>query len=146
MPSNLRVIAVDPGKKRTGIAIGETRTGMASPFKTLTGSFEHVVGLIANIIRKERIDIVLLGRPEMPNGMEHAITRLSDNFAEKLRATGAIVISYDEHLSSFAAEEYLKERGISYSKDKGIVDRTAAALLLEQAIREGIFVSLLEQP
>ncbi len=136
---NIRVLAVDPGTKRWGVAVGDSATSRAKPLHTLTGEFDVAIVKIVKLAKTEHADIVLLGRPVHMNDAESGMTKLSDRAAEALKAAGLNVISYDERLTSFSAEEYLKNSGQKFSHNKALVDRISAALMLESAFREQLF-------
>lgn len=133
--NSVRVLAVDPGTKRWGIAVGESATGLVRPVMTISGSFDHAIREVVNVFNRERANVMLLGRPVHMDGKEHELTKLSDRAAQFFRSVGIKVIPYDERLTSFSAEQVLKAIKQSFAKNKAIVDRTSAAIMLEDAFR-----------
>jgi putative holliday junction resolvase len=138
-PPNVRVLCVDPGTKRWGVAVGDSATGRAMPLHTVTGEFDVAIAKIVKLAKSERADYLLLGRPVHMNDAESGMTKLSDRALDALKAAGLNVIPYDERLTSFSAEEYLKGSGQKFSHNKALVDRVSAALMLESAFREQLF-------
>ena len=123
-----RVLAVDFGEKRIGLATGDVSGGLASPRSTLARSADDsVIREIARFCRDEEIDLLLVGVPRSPEGVESAIAPRIRSFAEKLaRATLLPVELYEETLTSDEAGRRLRGR-----KSRRGLDAEAAAVLLE---------------
>lgn len=104
---------------------------MAHPLMTLEPkSLAHLVVLLSDLARERGARTVILGLPKHMNGTEgesaHAVRKL----AAELEGAGLTVTFWDERLSSWEAEGRLRDGG-GFSRQKGRVDRAAAALLLQ---------------
>ena len=140
------ILSIDYGKKRIGLAISDPSRNFAFPYDVIENkNFNHVLSYINNVIAEKEIDLIIIG---MPYNMSYKVALDGEHkdsemealvkvFVTKLNETLKISIeTVDERLSSFIAEERLKERGVSIKKSKKFVDQEAARLLLEEYIRE----------
>ncbi|MBL8783715.1 MAG: Holliday junction resolvase RuvX [Deltaproteobacteria bacterium] len=131
-----RVIAIDWGAARIGLAASDPTRTLATPRHTL---YEKDKGQqtkkVAAFIVEEEATLVLVGLPLMLDGSDSETTRSARKFAEKLQTLIPVqVVLVDERLSSVEAEELLAESGFrSKSKaDKGRIDSAAAAVMLQR--------------
>jgi len=126
-----KVLGIDYGDTRIGIAVAEIEIGIAHPHSVIE-SGDKAIGEIANIIREESIKTLIIGLPKNMNGTEGnqaAATRL---FAEKLSVSGGIEIVFqDERLSSKQAEDILIELDKSRDARKAEADAHQAAIILQ---------------
>ncbi len=127
------VIGFDFGLKRIGLATGQTITGTASPLLTLQAvnqqpDWEN----IETQIRQWKPDALIVGIPYQLDGGESDITRAARNFSRKLEQRFNLpVYTIDESLSSYEAEEQLKQ-DIKISKhNKHEIDKIAAAIIVQ---------------
>ena len=136
------ILAVDYGMKRIGLAISDPDRVFAFPCEVIENkNFDYILSQINNFILEREVDLILIGMPysmnkkksdEKKNEMEVNV----EKFINKLQKTLTIEIKIvDERLSSFAAEEKLKEAGVSAKKSKKYIDSEAARLLLEEFIQ-----------
>ncbi|MEE2876405.1 MAG: Holliday junction resolvase RuvX [Candidatus Neomarinimicrobiota bacterium] len=128
-----RLLGIDYGEKRVGISISDPTGSIASPFYTLL--YTSVVDLLEqlqNLIVSENIEGIVIGLPIGMKGQETRQTKLVQQFVELLQAQLDIPIdTADERLTSVVAENLLKEQGIRPSRNKAMVDSTAAAVILQ---------------
>lgn len=135
----MRLLGVDFGLKRVGLAVTDDEGRMAFPLKTLVRTtrdamFEEIL----SIIEAERIGTVVVGLPLDLDGSETLTTRQAINFGRSLeRRTEAPVVFADERLTSIEAEGLLHEAGISGKKLKKALDSQAAVLILESYLAHG---------
>jgi putative Holliday junction resolvase len=125
----MRVMALDWGKRRIGVAISDELGIAAHGQRTLvrTTKREDIDALIS-LIRDRNIDTVIVGNPLHLNGAESGSSSQAARFAFQLgRHAGIPVEMWDERLTSWEAETILGTR----QKDPGEIDRLAAVLLLE---------------
>jgi putative Holliday junction resolvase len=133
-----RVLSVDLGKRRIGLAISDAEGLSAQPLdalqrRTLADDLKRICAIAKD--RKTRR--ILVGLPLHMDGRESPMSEECRRFAGKLgEASGLPVEMHDERLTSVEAEEMLRARGWSLErllkeKKKGTVDRLAAAVLLE---------------
>jgi len=127
------VIGFDFGLKRIGLATGQTITGTASPLVTLQATNQAPDWKsIAAQIKQWKPDALIVGIPYMLDGSESDITRAARNFSKQLEQRFQLpVYTIDESLSSYAAEQQLKQ-GIKIAKhNKHEIDKMAAALIVQ---------------
>ncbi len=127
-------LAFDPGRRRVGVATGNTVTGRASPLMTLDTTGDRHFDAIARLLRDWRPDALVVGIPRHPDGTPHASTRLARRFAGELqRRFGLAVHPVDERYSSVEAERGL---GDGAAPRAGGLDAAAAAVILDQFFGE----------
>lgn len=130
---NKRIAAIDYGEKRIGIALTDPLKTFAYPYKTLINNY-NIWNELKKIINEMEIEKIILGYPLKENGEETRISVTVKKFNEELKKIFAgEIILVDERYSSSIAEERIIEsvNKKSKRKDKGLVDRNAAAVILE---------------
>jgi putative Holliday junction resolvase len=128
-----RILALDLGKKRIGLAISDELGITAQGIETLyrTNNREDLARL-HEIIRDNKVTLLLMGHPLHMSGRESRQADYTREFAERLKAqTGVDIVYWDERLTSVEAGRVLRQSGISIEKRARAVDRLAAVLLLE---------------
>ena len=131
-----RILGIDYGTKRIGIAIGDAETRIATPLKTLPGRGDTVndASAVAELAAQEEAAAIVVGLPISMNDTESPQTKLTRKFAADLaRLAAKPVHLQDERLSSFAADESMQQVGLDPRKRKhrGISDRLAAQKILQ---------------
>jgi len=129
----LRILALDFGKRRIGLAISDELGITAQGLETLqrTTIREDIDGL-AQLIAERNVGLILMGNPLHMSGAESRQADYVRDFASRLSArTGVDVKYWDERLTTVAAQRVLKQSGISIQKRAQAVDRLAAVILLE---------------
>ena len=128
-----RLIGLDHGSRRIGVAVGDTETGMAFARPALrmrsSAAAEEAVKRLAD---EEGATIVVVGLPYLADGSEGTQAAAVRGFGERLRRIGLEVVYEDERLSSWAAGEGLAEGGRRPPRESGEVDSAAARLILQQ--------------
>ena len=128
-----RILAIDFGKRRIGLAITDPFrlivTGLETLRRTtLREDLEHLTKLAA----EREVSRIVMGLPLNMDGTEGTQAQRAREFADRLgRRTGIAVDLWDERLTSVAAEDLLRERGVYADRRSGIVDRLAASILLQ---------------
>ncbi len=139
-PSNIKptnyisALGLDVGRKRVGIA-GCDRTGLiASGITTLhRTSFERDVEEIKQIIQERDVEILVVGLPYSMDGSLGFQARQVQKFTKRLTAILKLPVEYvDERLTSYQAEQMMIAQKVSPSRNKELIDRKAAALILQQ--------------
>lgn len=136
-----RYIAIDLGDRRTGLAVGDSHTRVASPWKTIEIPIEHEGGAkLINAIQKEiardygsspTLELVL-GLPLHLDGQESLRSELSRAFAKRLEThLGRTVHLADERLTSKQADWAMGGSGFTHLQKKRRRDAIAAAALLQ---------------
>jgi putative holliday junction resolvase len=130
----ISALGLDIGLKRVGIA-GCDRTGLiATGITTLKrSSFDRDVACLREIVHDREVEILVAGLPYSLDGSLGAQARQVQKYASRVAAALSLPLEYaDERLTSVAAEELLQAEGISPSRNKGAIDKKAAAIILQQ--------------
>ncbi len=127
------VMAFDFGEKRIGVAVGETLLGIAHPLATIAEEANDArFRAIETLIDEWRPALLVVGLPAHLDGNEHALSRLSRKFAQRLHGRFSLpVILVDERLSSAEASRSLKQAGLSGRRQKPVLDQVAAQTILQ---------------
>ena len=129
----MRIMAIDYGDARTGIAISDA-TGLLAGFTTVIQSrkADFVAGEIARLVKEHGVEELVLGFPRNMDGTEGPRAELYRAFAGKVEeATGLKVVLWDERRTTVDAHRILFEAGKNAKKRKKTVDAVAASLILE---------------
>ena len=128
-----RILAVDYGEKRIGLAVSDELGITASPLTTLMHrSDEETVRHIAQLASKLKVAQIVIGLPRRTDEREGEMERRVKAFAEKLRqAVSVPVVLFDERFTTRIAEQVLLEADLSRRKRKQVRDRLAAVILLQ---------------
>ncbi len=128
----MKLLAIDYGEKRAGLALADTADRIAFPRETLANTGRKaLMGELLRIIEKDHVEAVVLGLPATRDGAETPFIRQIKNFAHELERAGLTVHFMDETLSSFEAEEDLRAAGLRGDRLKKALDSQAAARILE---------------
>ena len=128
-----RILAIDYGKKRTGLAVTDPLRITANPLLTI--ETKGLINWLQTYFEKEKVDIVVIGHPTQMNGEEsesmNYIRPFIGNF-KKLFPTIPITM-YDERFTSVLAHQAMIAGGMKKKdrQDKAIVDKIAACIILE---------------
>jgi putative Holliday junction resolvase len=128
------VLGVDLGSKRIGVAVSDGLGLTAQPVATIArhGGVRDLEAL-AQEVRKQGARGIVLGWPLSPEGERGDAARRVEVFAEKLRVYLDLpVVLVDESFSTVEAEDVLLEADLSRAKRKQVVDRLAAAVILQR--------------
>ncbi|MFT5123240.1 MAG: putative Holliday junction resolvase [Kiritimatiellia bacterium] len=128
-----RILGLDYGERRVGVAISDPMCMLATPVETLliTG-MNNAVEQVAAIVVAREIDKILVGLPLNMNNTKGEIALLCEKFAGKLaKATGREIIMWDERMTSMAAKRVLLAADVSRAKRKKVIDKMAAQILLQ---------------
>jgi putative Holliday junction resolvase len=128
-----RVLAVDPGSRRVGLALSDELRRLASPLRTLDAEpAETLAERVAAVAREVGAVELVVGLPTNLDGSGGEAARAARALAESLKRSTRMPVSLqDERLSSVAAERHLVGQGVRRDRRRGLVDQLAAALILE---------------
>ena len=132
-----RVIALDLGSKRIGVASSDTTRTLASPVVVLLrrGAVVEDHKAIAEIVDEYEADTIVVGLPLSLNGTEGKAAQLIRTEFVQLQARfgprGIAVVVHDERFTTTTAHANLRERNLNAAKRRTIVDKVAAAVLLQ---------------
>ena len=128
-----RILALDLGKRRIGLALsdelGLTAQGLVTLERT---NIREDLARLARLAAERGVTLILIGNPMHLNGSEGRQSAWARQFAERLEArSGLAVRLWDERLTTVEAERVLRESGISREKRGRARDRLAAVILLQ---------------
>jgi len=134
MQRRICALGLDVGKKRIGVAGCDGIGLLASPLTTIDRqSFPQDVAKLSKIITERQITVLVIGLPYSMDGSIGVQAEYVQQFAAKLADALQLPIEYiDERLTSVEAEEQLKAQKRFDRQDKGLIDRQAAAIILQQ--------------
>lgn len=126
-----RLLGVDLGSARIGLALSDELGWMAHPLQTLKRSPESAQE-IASIASEKKVTTIIVGLPRNMNGTYGPAAKHCQSFAKELRQlTQASVILWDERLTTAAAARRLHETGLNSKQQRSIIDQVAAQQILQ---------------
>jgi len=136
MPT-MRYLAIDLGDKRTGLAVGDDETGLATPAAALpVPRGPALVEAILRMIREHDVDTLVLGLPLNADGTEGPRAKSTRQFGVSLQDAVDMPIYYqDERLTTYAANQRLARTGRTHKQKKAARDAIAAAEILQDFLR-----------
>ena len=141
----MRKLALDIGNARIGVAISQD--SLSLPHSVIANS-ENSIAEILTLVKSEQPQCIYIGLPLSLSGSHTQSTKMAIDFARQLETMVAIPIRMiDERLTSKSASSALRAAGKNSRQQKGIIDASAAALILEFALsseREGLAGKSLE--
>ena len=128
-----RIIAIDYGTKRTGLAVTDPLRIIAGVLATV--ETKQLEKYLADYFSKNDVDIIVLGKPTQMNGAPSETMRFIEPLAGRLRHAypDKQVVLYDERFTSVLAHRTMLESGIGKQarRDKALVDRISATIILQ---------------
>ncbi len=128
-----KILAIDYGKKRIGLAETDDLAIIASPLTTIHSS--EIIAFLEEYVSSNQVDCIVVGFPLDLKGQPTDVTEAVNNFVKHLqkRFKGLDIETIDERLTSVMAKKAMLEAGIKKSKraDKGNTDKISAALILQ---------------
>jgi len=128
-----KILAIDYGKKRVGIAITDALQIIASGLTTI--ETPKIFEFLQNLFLQEHIVKVLIGEPKQMNGQPSESAAMIDAFVEKFKTTfpSVVVIRVDERFTSKMAQQSMLQSGLKKKQrqNKALVDEIAATILLQ---------------
>ncbi|MDB6137642.1 MAG: ruvX [Verrucomicrobiaceae bacterium] len=129
-----RILGIDHGTVRIGLALSDEMELVANPLKTLAAS-KHAVDEIVRLVREKQVVKIIIGMPLHMSGDKGTTALRVEKFGDQLgKALGhEVPLEYvDERLSSVTAERALKRSGQKIDPKSGIVDQIAAVVILQE--------------
>jgi len=132
------ILALDFGEKRIGAAVGNSELKTSTPVQPLKNrNPEELFTGLKNIIDEYEISLVVIGYPLNMDGSESPISRRVKKFRNRVaHETGLPTELMDERLTSFEAEEMLKETVGDIRKNKRLIDSVSAHLILKEYLEK----------
>lgn len=126
-----RILGIDYGDVRIGVAMSDETAFLASPLITVING-ENAVDEIVALVQENSVERIVIGLPLNMNGSEGAATDKVRKFSKKLSEKISIpIIESDERLTTVEAHHNLREAGLDGKKRKGVVDMAAAQIILQ---------------
>lgn len=123
-----RILALDVGDRRIGVAQGDMAIRIAVPYDVIERDGNEVA-TIAKLVIDDRIDCLVIGYPRNQSGEPTQQTASVEAFAEQLKDVDTKIVYQDESLTSVIAEQHLQKSGKPYAP--GDIDMLAASIILE---------------
>ena len=129
----MRILAIDHGTKRMGVAISDELGMIAQPLEFIPAEpFAGLINRLKEIIGAKQVKLILVGMPRNMNGSYGPAALKVQEFVAMLKDAVTIPIqTLDERLTSVQAHRFLSEAEVSGRQRKGKVDKSAAAILLQ---------------
>lgn len=135
-----RALGIDLGTVRIGVATCDPGRVIASAYDVITRGVDRAAdhAAIARIVEEESATVVVVGLPRAMSGRDSAATQSVRSEAEQLRAALPVpVVLWDERMSTVTATRALIEGGVRRKNRKGVVDKVAAAVILQSWLDAG---------
>ncbi len=129
----MRILGLDIGSKTIGVAVSDELCLIAQGVTTLKRrGLNHDIHEILKLIEEKEISKIVIGLPKNMNNTLGPSAEMVLSFIEKLNENTSVpVITWDERLSTVAAEKVLLEADMSRAKRKRVVDKVAALIILQ---------------
>lgn len=128
-----RIVAIDYGKKRCGIAVTDPTQTIATALETVDTA--HLIEYLRKYLEKEQVDKIIMGEPKRLNNSDSDTTLMVRQYFSKLETLFPTIpmIMVDERFTSKIAGRSLIESGQSRKtrRDKSVLDRVSATILLQ---------------
>ncbi len=131
-----RILAVDLGDRRTGLALSDEGRFLASGIGTISpGGIAATAAAVAKTVKERGAVAAVVGLPRNMDGSEGARADRCREFAVMLaKAAGIPVLMTDERLTTVAASRYLNETDTRGRKRKGVIDSLSAEIILQNTL------------
>ena len=128
-----RVLGLDVGDRRIGLAVSDPDGRLATPYSALTRStLEEDIAAILEVAWQEEVASIIVGLPLLLDGSLGSQAEKTTAFCDALRAGSPIPVgTWDERFSTVEAAGLLREAGATPSRDLGRLDAAAAAVILQ---------------
>ena len=136
-----RILAIDYGDVRIGLAMSDLMQIIAKPYKTIKNTDRNEIFIqLENIIEENNIGKIIVGLPITLKGGHSEQTNKVLSFVKELKLYMEIdIATYDERLSSLQAKKSLIHQGIKTGHNKEQIDQTAAAIFLQGYLDSAIY-------
>ena len=128
----MKVIGIDFGLSKVGLAISDPSGIIALPLKVIRyKSKEDLLSELKDISKEKNVNKFVIGYPISMNYKENEMTKIIDIFKQDMENMNFEVILEDERLSSEYAKKIMIEQDVKVSRNKEMVDLTAASIILQ---------------
>ena len=140
-PTDMRAIGIDLGSKRIGVAVSDSKGSLATPIEVVARQgdrrLEHRE--LADLAGEWEAEIVVVGVPYNMDGSLGSVAKKHLREAKALgEALGLEVVAYDERLTTVSAERFLMQQEMKADARRRVVDKVAAAVMLQSWLDAGM--------
>ena len=132
-----RILSIDYGKKRTGLAVTDPLQIIASGLATVSTS--ELFDYLKQYVAKEQVERIVIGEPKQPNGQPSENLQRVQQFVNRWRKTmpDIPIEYYDERFTSVLAHQAMIDGGLKKKarQDKALVDEISATIILQDYMR-----------
>lgn len=134
MKKRIAALGLDLGTKRIGVAgcdgLGMMATGLTTINRT---SFVADIAQLQALVKEREVEILVVGLPYRLDGTLGSQAEKVQKLAQRISQALQLPVEYvNESLTSYEAEEMMKAQGVRVADNKGMIDRKAAAIILQQ--------------
>jgi putative Holliday junction resolvase len=128
-----RILALDLGEKRIGVALSDETQTIARSYTVFQRSSRSAdFRTIGQIIKENNVELVIVGLPTLPSGEEGSKAAWARNYGQDLATQSQVKVElWDESLSTVDAIDSLRDRGVIGRRQRKRVDAVAAAFILQ---------------
>ena len=127
-----RILGVDYGESRIGLALSDDTKTIAFPFKTINNkNINYLLDFFRKLSSEERIESIVIGLPLGMNGKDTSQTKKVRIFSISIEILGLPIFLQDERLTSVSAKKSLIKQNIKTGHNKEKIDEIAASILLQ---------------
>jgi putative Holliday junction resolvase len=128
-----RILGIDVGEARIGLAISDELGMLAHPLETVNVREGNSIKRVAEVIARDKVSLVVIGLPRNMNGTYGPAAEKVREFAKKLEMeTGGCKVKFwDERLTTVAAQKALHEGGKNTKQSRSVIDQVAAQMILQ---------------
>ncbi len=130
--SGLRILGLDPGERRIGVALSDRLGIIASPLTVLDRRHDDVLAVLRTLVEQENVATVVIGLPVGLSGEEGPAAQRARAFGQEIEEELDVdVVYFDERFTTVVAESALLAGGVSRAKRRNRRDKVAAAVMLQ---------------
>lgn len=136
----MRVMALDIGTVRIGVALSDPLGIVANPLKTIDGTDpERAIEEIVELLEEHEVGHLVIGLPKHMNNTIGELAELALWYEREIKKRSQVrTTMFDERLSSVSAGHAMRDTRVKAKKRKGVVDQIAAVLILQTALDRGL--------
>jgi putative Holliday junction resolvase len=127
-----RILGIDPGDARVGLALSDELGMLAHPFETITLKKTDPVARIAEVVREKGVTTIVVGVARNMDGTFGPAAEKGRALIAQIREVVTCpVIAWDERLTTVSAQRAMRESGRKAKEQKGVIDQAAAQIILQ---------------
>lgn len=140
----MKIMAVDLGQVRTGLAVSDPTEQLASPVGTITEkNTDKLLEKVAAAAREQGVQQLVVGHPRNMDGSRGESARRAETFAASLEKAAALpVVLWDERMTTVSAIGYLNQTNTRGKKRKAVVDTVAATIILQDYLDSSAYAAV----